>query len=197
MPDDGKKHCTPEDYSARRTMLLAAIADTEGTIQGTDTKASIALVIHGLVLSAILGVAGGLSGFDDSAFLYRAWIVLLLAVIVAVFLFSVAQLLRCVMPTPAKVFSGIEGGHDVFFISAKVNPRTGRMEGIPSPKDIHSTLVTLDQGELEEDLVVELTVVSTVRARKVALVGDGLKWLALEIALSTVFVVSVGLHALG
>ena len=42
----------------------------------------------------------------------------------------------------------------------------------------------------------ELMRVSAVRARKVALVGSGLRLLGLEIALSVVLAVAVGLHSL-
>lgn len=187
-------HTSPEDYGARRTMLLAAIADTEGTIHASDTKASIALVIHGLILSGVLSLAGSL-GADFEGF-YRALVIVLLAAIVVVFVTSVFQLLRSVTPTPARVFSGIEGGHNVFFVEARADPITGNIRGVPSVSDVHRALVCLDEGELEEDLVVELMRVSAVRARKVALVGSGLRLLGIEIALAVAFAVSIGLHSL-
>lgn len=197
MTDPGDRHTSPEDYAARRPMLLAAIADTEATIQASDTKASIALVIHGLMISGVLSLVTELdSSFDSGADLYRVLVVALLALIVVLFVLSVSQLLRCVMPVPARLFSGIKGGHDVFFIEASADPLSGAVQGLPSVATVHGDLVSLDQGELEEDLVVELVKVSAVRARKVALVGNGLRWLALEIGVGVLFLVSVAIDSI-
>lgn len=198
MNDPSDRHTSPEDYAARRPMLLAAIADTEATIQASDTKASIALVIHGLMISGVLSLVTELdASFDSGSAAYRALVVVLLATLVVIFSLSVAQLLRCVMPTPARLFSQIEGGHDVFFIEASAHPWSGRIEGLPEVRKVHGDLVSLDQGELEEDLVVELVKVSAVRARKVALVGNGLRWLSFEIGIGIVFLVVVAIDALG
>ena len=127
-------------------MLLAALGDTEGTIHGSDTKASIALVIHGLILSGVLSLTGGLG--SDFSGAYRALVVVVIAMIVIVFVTSVFQLLRSVMPTPARLFSGIEGGHGVFFVDARAHPFTGNITGLPAVADLHRELVCLDEGEL-------------------------------------------------
>src|SRR4051794_28718801 len=87
--------------SDRHAFLMAAVNDAEGTIRATDTKASIALVLHGLLLAALVNVTTEIGNIYAAAGCQtQLLLVVLLVLIAAALLVSVAQLLRCVTPAP-------------------------------------------------------------------------------------------------
>jgi hypothetical protein len=182
--------------SARRAFLLAAFEDTEATIRATDTKASIALVVHGFVFAGLVGVLSRLgTGFEDACTDFRALIIILAASTGLIFLGSIIQLLRCVMPTPARMVPD-PPIHGVFYLGVTASKWTGagvKMSGFDEFKD---RAFSLTDEEIDSELLAELFKVSAIRARKVALASSGLELLGVEVSLAFALLASLAIHYL-
>ena len=188
---------TGSNGEARRTFLLAAIADTEGTIRATDTKASIALVLHGLLFSSLLGVTKSLGDtYHNAGCEVKTAIVVLLIAGGGAFAGSIVQLLRCVRPAPKAAIpvldQGVTTGH--FFLPFTA----GRLRGTSPMLDfetLRGQIAGLDEAAMEEELTGELVKVSAIRARKTALVSSGLLLLGLELVAATAYLTLLGIAA--
>src|SRR3954451_10852076 len=92
----------------RDSLVLAAIQDTEGTIRATDTKASIALVVHGFIFAGVLGVVSRLGkSFEQASCSFRAVAIALVSIPTIAFIVSVFQILPCVRPSPASLIPDV------------------------------------------------------------------------------------------
>jgi len=183
----------------RRAFLVAAIDDTEGTIRATDVKASIALVVHGLLLSALLSVVVRMGQLYASMSCPVQLLVVGSGGLTGVALLpSVLQLLRCVSPTPASAIPATDHlATGNFFVAFKVSTFTGRL--VPHAQSVHSRLeafVKLDDAALVAELYAELEKVSGIRSRKTQLIRIGILFLTAELVCACAFLAIVGLSAL-
>jgi hypothetical protein len=182
---------------SRRAFLIAAFEDTEATIRATDTKASIALVVHGFIFAGLVGVLSRLgTGFEDACTSFRALIIILTGLTGLVFLGSIIQLLRCVMPTPARAVPD-PPAHDVFYLGATASKWTGTSTAISfSFDELKDRVFALTDAEVDVELLAELFKVSAIRARKVALASSGFELLGAEVTLALALLASLGIHYL-
>lgn len=175
--------------------LLAAINDTEGTIRATDTKASIALVIHGLLFGALITVTMGLGGaYNSSIGCFQEIVVALLIATGFGLLVSVGHLLLCVAPTPRSAIpTGDPVGVSYFFPPVEVrglNPRAN-----PEAWALTDGLSSMGDAEREAQLSAELIKLAVIRQRKTVLIRRGLCALATEVGLALAYLAFLGFHA--
>ncbi|HMF87856.1 MAG TPA: hypothetical protein VK575_07230, partial [Gemmatimonadaceae bacterium] len=170
--------------------------DTEATIRATDTKASIALVVHGFIFVGLVGVLSRLgTGFEDACTSFRALIIILAALTGLVFLGSIIQLLRCVMPTPVRAVPD-PPAHDVFYLGAAASKWTGISTPSSSFDELKDRVFALTDAEVDVELLAELFKVSAIRARKIALASSGFELLGAEVTLALFLLASLGIHYL-
>lgn len=178
----------------RHEFLLAAIADTEGTIRATDTKASIALVLHGLLLTTLVGVTKELGqAVGGDCALLRVFIVLAIVLGLSA-LASILQLLRCIAPAPARAIPVVPGGVTGSFflpISIRSGPR-GLLKTVEA-EEILERLERKSADDLCAELASELIKISAIRQRKLHLLRWGLGVLALELGAAAAYVGGIGL----
>jgi hypothetical protein len=184
------------DVQRNAEFLLAAITDTEGTIRATDAKASIALVLHGLLFNGILGVIVKIgTTYHAASESFQTIVVVLLGAALVACLLSVSQLLLCVAPAPRSAIPGLAPGWtSTFFVASRtvglVNPRV-----VDVPTNIGERVGALDGRDRLEELGRELVKVSAIRARKLTLIQRGIALLGLEFAVSLAFLILLGLHS--
>lgn len=189
---------TPDDLASdsRRAFLLAAFEDTEATIRATDAKASIALVVHGFVFAGMIAVLSRLgTGFEDAPECFRALVIVLTALTGIVFLGSISQLLRCVMPTPASAVP-TPPTLDIFHLDATFDKWMGTSRRMPSFDVIKERVAGLTDAEMMAELTAELLKVSAIRARKVALASSGFELLGVEVAFALSLLTSLAIYYL-
>jgi hypothetical protein len=175
--------------------LLAAVGDTEGTIRATDTKASIALVLHGLVFSGLIGATeriGILYATAPSGL--QIAVVVLLSVVVASSLSSVLCLLLCVAPAPACAIPDLPPlPASRFFLPMKavglISPRVRSVDAA-----YRESVASMDENARLDDLVREVLALSAIRARKITLIRRGLGLLGLEFIASLAYLTLLGAH---
>ncbi|HEX9966348.1 MAG TPA: hypothetical protein VGB06_00230 [Solirubrobacterales bacterium] len=180
----------------RRELLLAAFADTEATIRATDTKASIALVVHGFVFSGVLGVLSRLGPwFGQASCSFRTLVIALSAVASLVFIASVTQLLRCVMPAPQRAIPQVPS-KNVLYLRGKAGAIKATASGGFTFDQFKARLSAITPTEICDEFAGELMKISAIRARKVALARNGLGLLGMEIGLSTLLLGALAAHQL-
>ena len=185
-----------EEPVVRRELLLAAISDTEGTIRATDTKASIALILHGFVFSGVLGALEHLgSDFDKASGCFRTLIISLTSLAAIAFLASLVQLLRCVVPAPERVIpkAPVRG---VFYVEGRADAWTGTISNLPTFSALRQRIDVMDDGDIDAELTGELLKISAIRARKIALARSGLWLLGAEVAIAVAMLVCLGIDQL-
>ena len=187
---------TSEDITAvRRGLLEASVTDTEGTIRATDIKASIALVLHGLLFSGVLSVTKDLGDrYSEAGSLQKALVVGCLAIAALAFASSVVQLLRCVAPAPAHAIPHTQGrSSGIFFITSR---RTGRFSWqMPSVEELEARLHGMDLAAIEREWLSEALKVAAIRERKTRLIKSGLGLLAGEVFAVAVYLALIGAAA--
>lgn len=180
----------------RDSLVLAAIEDTEGTIRATDTKASIALVVHGFIFAGVLGVVSRLGeSFEQASCSFRAVVIALVSITAMTFLVSVLQILRCVRPAPASVIPDVPS-HDVFYISQTAGAICGTPRQVSTFAKTKAKLGEMRASDISDELVAELVKVSAIRSRKVALASSGLALLGTEVGLAVMLLAVLAVHQL-
>lgn len=179
----------------RREFLLAAIADTEGTVRATDTKASVALVLHGILFSGLLTLTKDSTAFTNDA-PYACLLVILAVLIMSALVVSVLWLLRCVAPAPPRTLPSdarrAAGG--LFFPVGE----TGWIKAVPRMSALDDAVRSYEQAdetELRTELVSELYKVSAIRERKLALIKVGFLTLGIEVLGAVIYVGLLGASA--
>lgn len=181
---------TEDLATARQAFLLAAINDAEGTIRATDAKASIALVLHGLLFSGLLAVLGDVGDtYACASSGVRTAIATALALAACAFVLSVVQLLRCVRPAPARVIPALAHGKSrgTFFVLGKGSALWGNWKPDRLPATFQHELVALTSSAMASELAGELIKLSAIRGRKTALITSGIRWLTAMFGAVVVF----------
>lgn len=187
----------PSDQAgATRQLLLAAFGDAESTIRATDTKASIALVVHGFIFAGVLGVLFRIGPwFSEASCSFRALVIGLVALMAASFIASVIQLLRCVAPAPPASIPDVKL-RGVFYLPGHAGAIKGVASETLSLGDFKAKVEGMSETDISEELMGELIKVSAIRSRKVSLAKSGLMLLGGEIGLSIVLLGTIGVHQL-
>jgi hypothetical protein len=186
------------DTDDRREYLFAAIADAEGTIRATDTKASISLVLHGLLFAGVLSLAKDVGGvYECAPSATRTTIIATLAAAALAFAISVTQLLRCIRPAPYRVIPQLPATQmtGTFFLLGNAGALRGRWRPDRLPATLQHELATISGRSMVYELAGELIKLSAIRARKTALITSGLFWLAVTFAAVMAFLVVTGVEA--
>jgi hypothetical protein len=186
----------PNPHDSHRSFLLAAFEDTEATIRATDTKASIALVVHGFIFAAMVGVLSNLGdSFLDAGTCFRVLVIVLTGLTLLLFLGSTTQLLRCVMPAPGSTVPELPV-FGLFYLSTRASPISGAVKQIPAFSPLKDQIANLTEAEINTELTAELYKVSAIRARKTALARLGFALLGIEVGMSLALLVSLGIYYL-
>lgn len=180
---------------ARRDLLLAAFQDAEETIRATDTKASIALVVHGFIFAGLLGVLSQLTYLEGATSCFRVLVIVLTAGTGLVFLTSIVQLLRCVVPAPGSVIPATPQP-GVSYLEGTASRITGQPGGMPSFEEVRRRVLGFDEIAVEDELTAELLKVSAIRIRKVSLARSGFELLGVEVVLALVLLTALAIHRL-
>ncbi|MHB8243099.1 MAG: hypothetical protein ACYDHN_14060 [Solirubrobacteraceae bacterium] len=175
--------------------MLAAITDTEGTIRATDTKASIALVLHGLVFGGLLGVTERIgASYEVAGCGVQIAVVVLLASALVSSLASVLCLLMCVAPTPRSAVPGIPTStRGLFFppMSARglISPHVSSVD-----EAYRLSVVAMDADTRLHQLISEVLALGAIRARKTVLIQRGLTLLGIEFVTGLTYLAVIGIH---
>jgi hypothetical protein len=180
---------------ARLEFLLVAFQDTEATVRATDTKASIALVVHGFIFAGLLGVLSRVTSLAGATSCFRALIFSLTAATGIMFLASIGQLLRCVVPAPASTVPATPQPC-VAYLEGTANRISGRPHSMPSFDELKGRIQCLDEIGLESELTAELLKVSAIRVRKVALARSGFELLGVEVVFALALLAALAIERL-
>lgn len=188
---------TPPEQAAvaRRELLLVAFQDAEGTIRATDTKASVALVVHGFIFAGLLGVLSQLTSLEGATSCFRALIIALTAGTGLAFLSSVVQLLRCVVPVPRSVIP--KTPHPcVSYLEGSAARISAKPFDMPTFEEFRTRVLGLDEARVEDELTAELLKVSAIRIRKVTLARSGFELLGVEVLLALALLAALAIDRL-
>jgi hypothetical protein len=186
----------PGQAEATRQLLLTAFGDAESTIRATDTKASIALVVHGFIFAGVLGILSRIGPwFSEASCSFRAIIVGCIALTAVSFMASVTQLLRCVAPAPSATVPNVPL-KGVFYLPGSAGAIKGVALNTLTLGDFKAKVNEMSEADILEELMGELIKVSAIRSRKVSLAKSGFILLGAAIALSIVLLCAIGLHQL-
>jgi len=182
------------DSEQNTSFMLAAITDTEATIRATDTKASIALVLHGLLFGGLIGVTEHVGpSYNVAGHGLQTIVVLLLAVVLASSLASVLCLLMCVAPTPRSAIPHIPYTIGLFFVSMKaygpISPRVRSVDASYLEK-----IASMDEDARLQQLAGEILALGAIRERKSTLISRGLILLGVEFIVGIAYLAVVGAH---
>lgn len=171
----------------RRETLATAFVDAEGTVRATDTKASIALILHGLLFGGLVSVTKDLgASYSKHETLFKISAATLLLLTTFAFLCSVVQLLRCVAPAPSWVVPRMKSLRNGVFYITDERVSWNRWE-MPDVDEIRARLLALDAADIENELLGELIAVSAIRQRKIRLVKSGYLMLAAEVTFAVAY----------
>ncbi len=179
----------------RREVLAGAISDIQGSLHANDSKASAALIVHGLLFTGVLTVTGQLGPiYEQASPKEQDWGLLLLGVSLLFFLISVSGLLLAVVPPfepSARSNARLRKKRrtlDVLF------PDLGRLKG-----DVRGQLAALvsrveklGPEEAVVELAFELLKVQKIRRRAVRFARVGYVFLGLEVLSVTAYLALVG-----
>jgi hypothetical protein len=183
------------DSERNADFMLAAVTDTEGTIRATDTKASIALVLHGLVFGGLIGVTERIgSTYQAAESGLQVIVVVLLAVALVTSLASVICLLMCVAPTPRSALPHIPpAARGVFFLPLRargaIAPRVRSVDA-----SYFANVASMDEDTRLQHLTGEVLTLSAIRERKTTLIRRGLTLLGIEFVASLAYLAVIGTH---
>jgi hypothetical protein len=184
-----------EDLPAlRRGLVEGAVTDTEGTIRATDTKASIALVLHGLLFAGLLNVTMDLGRHYSAAGTpHQVATAILLGIVGLAFVGSIVQLLRCIAPAPRKVIPDTHHwSHGVFFV---VDQKVGHEWKMPPISRLNERLQAMTVEHIENEWLAEVVKVSAIRARKTRLIKSGVLLLGIEVVAAVAYLAVIGISA--
>jgi hypothetical protein len=183
------------DAARNADFMLAAVIDTEGTIRATDTKASIALILHGLLFGGLIGITERIGpSYDASGGLLQTAVVVLLAVALGTSLSSVLCLLLCVAPAPQSALPDLPAfARGLFFASVRatglISPRVSSVDSAYFAK-----VKSMDEDARLRQLTGEVLTLCAIRARKTTLIRRGLILLGIEFVASLVYLAVIGAH---
>jgi Family of unknown function (DUF5706) len=175
--------------------MLASVVDTEGTIRATDTKASIALVLHGLLFSGLISVTERIGPTYDAASAgFHIPIVALLGIALCSALASVVCLLLCVAPAPLSALPELpKSARGLFFVNVRakgrINPGVGSVDSA-----YFNDVKAMNADSRLRHLTGEVLALSSIRARKTTLVRRGLTLLGIEFVASLACLAVIGAH---
>lgn len=174
--------------------LLAAINDAEGTIRATDAKAAVALVVHGLIFGALVGVTQTIGDVYDAApCSFQLAVVALVAVTALALLVSVLWMLLCVAPAPRSAIPPTESSTGHFFVPLEargwLDPKVGAY-----PDGFADSVASMAEADRRDQLTGELLKLSAIRARKIILIRRGLVALAIEFGAGLGYLALLALH---
>src|ERR1700760_313183 len=175
--------------------MLASVVDAEGTIRATDTKASIALVLHGLLFSGLISVTERIGPTYDAASPgFHILIVALLGVALCSAVASVVCLLLCVAPAPLSALPDLpKSARGLFFVNVqakgRINPGVGFVDSA-----YFNDVKAMDADSRLRHLTGEVLALSSIRARKTTLVRRGLTLLGIEVVASLACLAVIGAH---
>lgn len=182
------------DEARNSDFLLAAVTDAEGTIRATDAKAAVALVVHGLIFSALVGVTQKIGDVYQAASCgFRAAVVVLVAVTTIALLVSVLWMLLCVAPTPRSGVPDTEASTGHFFVPLQTRGWLSP-EVTAYPAGFQDAVASMSEAERRDQLTGELLKLSAIRARKTVLIRRGLVALAVEFGAGLAYLALLALH---
>lgn len=174
--------------------LLAAVNDAEGTIRATDAKAAVALVVHGLVFAALVGVTQEIGDVYEAApCSFRAAVVVLLGITTVALLVSVLWMLLCVAPAPRSAVPDTEASTGHFFVPLQTRGWLSP-EVTSYPVGFKEAVASMSEADRRDQLTGELLKLSAIRARKTVLIRSGLAALAVEFGASLAYLALLALH---
>ena len=178
--------------------LLAAVTDAEGTIRGTDTKASIALVLHGLLFNGLIGVIkDGGNIYHAASCHFQTLVLILLGLVELGFLLSVGCLLACIAPSPRSAIPDISPlGTGGFFIPMRAEGRFSPRVRSVDVAAYTQTVRRMDASARQDQLMGEVLKLNAIRERKTTLIRRGLGCLAAELMAAVGYLVVLGAHAI-
>lgn len=176
--------------------LLAAVSDAEGTIRATDAKASVGLVVHGLIFAALVGVTQEIADvYAEGSCGFKVAVVCLLATTALSLLASVLWMMQCVAPAPPSAIPATDGDAGHFFVPLKtagwLNPRVTRY-----PSGFAQDVAGMNEADRLAQLTSEVLKLSAIRQRKLTLITRGLKALAVEFVAGMAYLALLALHQL-
>lgn len=185
----------PVSRAVQREILLAGIADTQGSIHANDAKCSAALITHGLLFAAMVGIVGASSGlYPDAPAGLRVIALSVAGLVLACFLISTLCLLRAVRPyAPLALSRRIAAAHapaGVFF------PIIDRDKTGAEVSAQMTRLAELDDARATLDLVCETVKLAAIRRHEADWARRGYTFLMMELVLVVLFISLVGSIAL-
>jgi hypothetical protein len=175
--------------------MLASVVDTEGTIRATDTKASIALVLHGLLFSGLISVTERIGPtYDAAGASFHIAILSLLIIALCGALGSVVCLLLCVAPAPGSALPELpKSARGLFFVNVQAKGRIN--PGVSSVDSAYfNDVKAMNADSRLHQLTGEVLALSSIRARKTTLVRRGLALLGVEVVASLACLAVIGAH---
>jgi hypothetical protein len=180
----------------RRQLLLASIADIQGSIHANDQKSSAGLVVHGLLFAGVLTVVANLGGVvDDASIVATAAGVAALLVALGAFVVSIINIAIAAAPyQPRGVATAISGEYKhVFF------PLPDEL--VDPPRNQHAVLLDQlkqvnDEEQVARVYVAEQVKLADIRQVQARRAERGFLWLRVELFAVTAFLALVLLVAI-
>lgn len=195
-----KEPGTPEwRHDARRAFLIMSVTHNQDAIRGTDTKASVALVLHGIIFSGVITATKDFNPhFHHSGSVLRYAFIVLLATGGLLSALSVLAMVLVVSPSPPGTIPREElRSHGYYFPQLK---GTLGIRGVAvhaargTFREHIARLEGLTSSDINAELAVELLRISALRTRKTKLASVGFRLLAAEVVIIVVYLALLGAH---
>lgn len=178
-----------------RELLRQAITDIQGSIHANDTKSSAALVVQGLLATAVVTLISHLgSVYGEATGFAQVLIKLALGGTLGFGVLSIAFLIFAVMPyEPKKPFASRNARGGVFF--PKVTSLKERYEADSTPElvQLRPKFEALNSDEaLEDEYLSELLMVADIRQQEAWRAKWGFRLLGLEVIFAVLYLGTVG-----
>jgi hypothetical protein len=184
------------DFELRTKFLFAAIDDINGSIKANDAKASVALIVHGLLFTAVLTVTTKIgSTFQDASALPKALMIVFLSVALGAFLVSVVFLMLGARPRrPTHLVKDLKGHYlEAFFPVPRDLRGTARDEtGAVQLDEQKKRVMELNRDNVINELSAEVVKLANILDYARQTTQWGYVALAVEIASVSAFLVVVG-----
>jgi hypothetical protein len=182
-----------------RDLLRQAIDDLQGSIRANDAKAAAALVVHGLLFAGVLTVIREVKPvYREALDAQRLVMVVLLAVALAAFVYSVLKLAQAVRPyVPKALRDRIAYAHPgVFFPISPTLSTQATAHGTDELKLFLAKLAPLTPAQLLDEYAAEVVKLAAIREYEVTCATRGYVALGIEVGLVTTWLVVVATIAL-
>lgn len=174
-------------------LQAASIADVQASISANDSKASAALIVHGLLFTGLIGLITHLGKiYDDASLAQRILALSLLGLALGAFVLSIYFILRALVPyRPSKgIMQELEGRYlEVFFPLDLLGARRpydtllGRLHG-------------MDQQSITAELAAERLKLADILRHESVQTQRGYRLLLAEIVFVALFLVVLATAAL-